>query len=71
MTAVDPSLRRLSYPLRPGPFSEPSDLYPIPLSAMPTSGTGSYMYRTKQPLKNWDGIVATNGRAVNFSPLLD
>ena len=41
MTAADPSLRRLSYPLRPGPFSEPSDLYLLPLSAISTSGTGS------------------------------
>ena len=29
------------------------------------------MYRTKQPLKNRDGIVATNGPSVNFSPLMD
>ena len=41
MTAADPSLRRLSYPLRPGPFSEPFDLYLLPLSAISTSGTGS------------------------------
>ena len=44
MTAADPSLRRLSYPLRPGPFSEPSDLYPLPLPAISTSGTGSELY---------------------------
>ena len=46
MTAANPSLRRLSYPLRPGPFSEPSDLYLLPLSAISTSGTGSAMSRT-------------------------
>ena len=41
MTAADPSLRRLSYPLKPRPFSEPSDFYLLPLSAISTSGTGS------------------------------
>ena len=41
MTAVGPSLRRLSYPLRPGPLSEPADYYLLPLSAVSTSGTGS------------------------------
>ena len=43
MTPADPSLRRLYYPLRPGPFSEPSDLYPLPLSAISTSETGSHL----------------------------
>ena len=41
MTAADPSLRRLSYPLKPRPFSEHSDFYLLPLSAISTSGTGS------------------------------
>ena len=41
MTASDPSLRRLSYPLKPRPFSEPSDFYLLPLSTISTSGTGS------------------------------
>ena len=44
MTAADPSLRRLSYPLKPRPFSEPSDFYLLPLSAISTSGTGSIQY---------------------------
>ena len=41
MTAADPSLRRLSYPLRAGPFSEPFDISLLPLSAISTSGAGS------------------------------
>ena len=47
MTAADPSLRRLSYPLKPRPFSEPSDFYLLPLSAISTSGTGSYEYKAE------------------------
>ena len=57
MTAADPSLRRLSYPLRPGPFSEPSDLYPIPLSAMPTSGTGSALNKTARAVSTAELIA--------------
>ena len=54
MTPADPSLRRLSYPLRPGPFSEPSDLYPLPLPAISTSGTGSdVLFPTRPPFGNW------------------
>ena len=52
MTAADPSLRRLSYPLKPRPFSEPSDFYLLPLSAISTSGTGSDENQGKVQLLN-------------------
>ncbi len=52
MTAADPSLRRLSYPLKPRPFSEPSDFYLLPLSAISTSGTGSEQFVSW--LEDWE-----------------
>ncbi len=60
MTAADPSLRRLSYPLRPGPFSEPSDLYLLPLSAISTSGTGSVLRECNALRAAGTGVVETS-----------
>ena len=60
MTAADPSLRRLSYPLKPRPFSEPSDFYLLPLSAISTSGTGSVHNRHEMLRYSWAAVLKTN-----------
>ena len=63
MTAADPSLRRLSYPLKPRPFSEPSDFYLLPLSAISTSGTGSVQKfsASGEFLTKWGGFGFERG----------